>query len=115
MLAPLFLVHLWVSLFLEFSSNTGSIAFVCLSHTHIPAHTTTHPHHTHPHRLEYFKGAVVKEFSREHSQSLTLTQLTTAANADPAHQFTDAQVSAALDLMQDANQVMVSEGVVFLI
>lgn len=58
---------------------------------------------------------MVKEFSREHSQSLTLTQLTAAANADPAHQFTDAQVSAALDLMQDANQVMVSEGVVFLI
>ena len=62
-----------------------------------------------------FRKAVVNAFSREHSQSLTLDQITAAVNATPAHQYTSAEVSAALDAMQDANQVMVSEGVVFLI
>lgn len=66
-------------------------------------------------RLEYFRGAVVKAFSSEHSQSLTVAQVTTAANSSPAHQFTGDEVTAALDLMQDANHVMVSDGVVFLI
>ena len=72
-------------------------------------HSQTH------NRLEYFKSAVVKTFSSEHSQSLTVAQITSAANTSPAHQFTSAEVTSALDIMQDANQVMVSEGVVFLI
>ncbi len=57
----------------------------------------------------------MKAFSSEHSQSLTVAQVTTAANSSPAHQFTGDEVTAALDLMQDANHVMVSDGVVFLI
>ena len=83
-------------------SNTGNfiiLILVCFTHF----------------RLTEFRSAVVKAFSTEHSQSLPVDQLTELVNSGTASRFNSAEVSAALEQMQDANQVMVSEGVVFLI
>lgn len=66
-------------------------------------------------RLSQFRSSVVKVFSSRHSQSLPLDELTDHVNSDPATQFSRAEVNAALDMMQSANQVMVSDNVVFLI
>lgn len=66
-------------------------------------------------RLTEFRSAVVKAFSTEHSQSLPVDQLTELVNSGAASRFSSSEVMAALEQMQDANQVMVSEGVVFLI
>lgn len=68
-----------------------------------------------PCRLTEFRSAVVKAFSSEHSQSLPISRLTDLVNSGTASSFNAAEVTAALEQMQDANQVMVSEGVVFLI
>ena len=59
----------------------------------------------------------MQAFSSEHSQSLPVQQLTSLVNAAglAPPPFSPGEVAAALDRMQDANQVMVSEGVVFLI
>lgn len=62
-----------------------------------------------------FRSAVVKAFSSEHSQSLPVDRLTDLINSGTASRFSSSEVTAALEQMQDANQVMVSEGVVFLI
>lgn len=66
-------------------------------------------------RLSEFRSAVVKAFSTEHSQSLPIDRLTDLVNSGTSSRFSFAEVSTALEQMQDANQVMVSEGVVFLI
>ena len=44
-----------------------------------------------------------------------MSDLASQVNSDPSTQFTQAEMSAALDRMQEANDVMVSEGVVYLI
>ena len=66
-------------------------------------------------RLSQFRSQVVKAFSFTHSQSLPIEDLTRHVNSDPNTQFSGAEVQGALEQMQDANQVMVSENVVFLI
>lgn len=66
-------------------------------------------------RLTEFRSGVVKAFSSEHSQSLPINRLADLVNSGTSSHFSSAEVSAALEQMQDANQVMVSEGVVFLI
>lgn len=65
--------------------------------------------------MTQFRSAVVKAFSSEHSQSLPIDRLTNLINTGAPTDFTGSEVNAALEVMQDANQVMVSEGVVFLI
>ena len=63
-----------------------------------------------------FRSKVGVAFSGEHAQSLPLARLEALVNAgchdDP---FSSGEVSAGLVAMEEANQVMVSEGVVFLI
>lgn len=44
-----------------------------------------------------------------------MNELTSHVNSDPSTQFSSAEVQVALEAMQDANQVMVSEGIIFLI
>ena len=67
-------------------------------------------------RLADFRGSVVKAFSSEHSQSMAVEHLTTLVNSLHAEApFSQGEVTAALDRMQEANQVMVSEDMVFLI
>ncbi len=58
----------------------------------------------------------MKAFSDEHSQSMSVEHLSSMINADHrGNEFSSREVTSALDRMQEANQVMVSEGVVFLI
>ena len=55
-------------------------------------------------------------FSEEHAQSLSVAKLEELVNAScPDQPFSTNEVSAGLVAMEEANQVMVSEGVVFLI
>ena len=69
-----------------------------------------------PERLDHFRKGVVKAFAREHSQSLPIETIMEVVNLDhPDHPFTSREAEVALDKMQDANQVMVSEQMVFLI
>lgn len=63
-----------------------------------------------------FRHSVVKAFSDEHSQSMSVEHLSSLVNLDHrGNEFSSREVMSALDRMQDANQVMVSEGMVFLI
>lgn len=46
---------------------------------------------------------------------MAMEELADHVNSDPSVQFSSGEIQAALELMQDANQVMVSENVIFLI
>ena len=65
--------------------------------------------------MAQFRSLVHKAFSDEHSQSLTVDRIESYVNAALSQNFTNAEITLALDQMQEANQVMVSEGMVFLI
>ncbi len=67
------------------------------------------------HRLSQFRSSLVKVFSSSHSQSLPISDLTDQVNSGQSVKFSGAEIQNALEQMQDANQVMVSENVVFLI
>ncbi|KAM6181251.1 DNA replication licensing factor MCM3 isoform 2-T2 [Erethizon dorsatum] len=66
-------------------------------------------------RLKAFKVALLNVFRDAHAQSVGLTHLTESINRDKEEPFSEEEVQAALDKMQDDNQVMLSEGIVFLI
>lgn len=66
--------------------------------------------------LAEFRSKVGVAFSDEHAQSLPVSKLTEVINAScHDNPFSANEVSAGLVAMEEANQVMVSEGVVFLI
>ena len=67
-------------------------------------------------RLSAFRSKVGVVFSAEHAQSLPVSRLTELVN-EGRHDnpFSTNEVTAGLSAMEEANQVMVSEGVVFLI
>ncbi|XP_005377713.1 PREDICTED: DNA replication licensing factor MCM3 [Chinchilla lanigera] len=66
-------------------------------------------------RLKAFKVALLNVFREAHAQSVGLTHLTESINRDKEEPFSAEEIQAALDRMQDDNQVMLSEGIVFLI
>lgn len=67
-------------------------------------------------RLKSFKSSLLKLFKQEHKQSLTMEQIRQQLDADHAGvEFSDAELWAAVDKMQDDNQIMVSDNWVFLI
>ncbi|KAG7461137.1 hypothetical protein MATL_G00206780 [Megalops atlanticus] len=66
-------------------------------------------------RLKEFKAALLGAFHSAHVQSVTVTALMESINKDNQTPFSAAEVRAALDRMQDDNQVMVSSDIVFLI
>ena len=72
-----------------------------------------------PHRFSRFKASLFNLFESQHSQSLSLEAITANVSASDSSSsqldFSREEVAEALDRMQEANQVMVSEGVVFLI
>lgn len=65
--------------------------------------------------MAQFRSLVHKAFSDEHSQSLTVDQIESYVNSGLSQMFSSQEIEVALDQMQEANQVMVSEGMVFLI
>ncbi|XP_055427212.1 DNA replication licensing factor MCM3 isoform X2 [Bubalus kerabau] len=66
-------------------------------------------------RLKAFKAALLEVFREAHAQSVGVNRLTESVNQDNEEPFSSAEIQAALSRMQDDNQVMVSEGIVFLI
>ena len=66
-------------------------------------------------RLSLFRSLLHKVFSDQHSQSLPVGTILTAINIGQSQPFHRVEVDNALDNMQDANQVMVSDDMVFLI
>uniref|UniRef100_A0A8C5ANY5 DNA replication licensing factor MCM3 n=1 Tax=Gadus morhua TaxID=8049 RepID=A0A8C5ANY5_GADMO len=66
-----------------------------------------------------FKGALLQAFKTKRSQSVAVAELLGLVNKDPTpaqgEGFQEGEVEQLLGRMQDDNQVMVSEGVVFLI
>uniref|UniRef100_A0A8C3X3T2 DNA replication licensing factor MCM3 n=1 Tax=Catagonus wagneri TaxID=51154 RepID=A0A8C3X3T2_9CETA len=66
-------------------------------------------------RLKAFKAALLEVFQEAHAQSVGMNRLTESINRDREEPFSSSEIQAALSQMQDDNQVMVSEGIVFLI
>lgn len=66
-------------------------------------------------RLKTFKAALLDVFREAHAQSVGMNRLTESISRGQAEPFSAEEIQAALSKMQDDNQVMVSEGIVFLI
>ncbi|CAH2285051.1 maternal DNA replication licensing factor mcm3-like [Pelobates cultripes] len=66
-------------------------------------------------RIKEFKAALLKAFKSTRSQSVTVTQLLELINKGNINTFEADEVKQALDNMQNDNQVMVADDVVFLI
>ncbi|XP_059558226.1 DNA replication licensing factor MCM3 [Myotis daubentonii] len=66
-------------------------------------------------RLKAFKVALLGVFREAHAQSVGMNRLTESINQDKDEPFSPEEIQAALTKMQDDNQVMVSEGIIFLI
>ncbi|XP_012414623.1 DNA replication licensing factor MCM3 [Trichechus manatus latirostris] len=66
-------------------------------------------------RLKAFKVALLEVFREAHAQSVGMNHLTESINRDTEEPFSPVEIQAALSKMQDDNQVMVSEGIIFLI
>ncbi|XP_040210056.1 maternal DNA replication licensing factor mcm3 [Rana temporaria] len=66
-------------------------------------------------RIKQFKAALVKAFKTTRSQSVAIGQLLELINKGNPDPFESSEVKKALDNMQNDNQVMVADDVVFLI
>ncbi|XP_037541190.1 DNA replication licensing factor MCM3 [Nematolebias whitei] len=66
-------------------------------------------------RLKEFKSSLFAVFQSAHAQSVSMTKLMDGINEEREHQFTEPEVRAALARMQDDNQVMVADDIIFLI
>lgn len=64
-------------------------------------------------RLTEFKAALLEAFSSAHAQTLPLTTVKDSVKRDKT--FSDEEIDSALQVMQDANQIMVADDNVFLI
>ncbi|KAM4632810.1 DNA replication licensing factor MCM3 [Polymixia lowei] len=66
-------------------------------------------------RLKDFKSSLFAVFQSAHAQSVGMKTLMADINKEREAPFTDTEVRAALSRMQDDNQVMVADDIVFLI
>ena len=67
-------------------------------------------------RLKKFKASLYNAFKSEHAQSLSLDKVRTMVQKEQADaKFTEDEIMAAIDVMQEANQVMLSDNIIFLI
>lgn len=66
-------------------------------------------------RLKAFKAALLEVFKASHAQSVGLKAVMESINRDNPEPFSVAEVKVALAHMQDDNQIMVSDDIVFLI
>ena len=67
-------------------------------------------------RLDKFKASLMKVFSAAHAQSLPLVQVKESVNkGHPDAKFGEKEFGAALQIMQEANQIYEADGHVFLI
>ncbi|KFP83855.1 DNA replication licensing factor MCM3, partial [Apaloderma vittatum] len=75
---------------------------------------TKKPELTEP-RLKAFKAALLEVFKTLHAQSVGLKNMMDSINRDNPEPFSLAEVKVALAHMQDDNQIMVSDDIIFLI
>ncbi|XP_049612433.1 DNA replication licensing factor MCM3 [Syngnathus scovelli] len=68
-----------------------------------------------PERLKEFKSSLLAVFQSGHAQSVKMQVLMDGINKERQVRFTKAEVRAALTRMQDDNQVMVADDIIFLI
>ncbi|XP_073521396.1 DNA replication licensing factor MCM3 [Phyllobates terribilis] len=66
-------------------------------------------------RLKDFKAALLDSFKSAHAQSIAMPVLMDSINENNDAPFSSGEVKAALELMEEANHIMVSENIVFLI
>ncbi|PWA27828.1 DNA replication licensing factor MCM3 [Gambusia affinis] len=66
-------------------------------------------------RLKEFKSSLFGVFQSAHAQSVKMTKLMEDVNKERESRFTEPEVRAALARMQDDNQVMVADDIIFLI
>ncbi|XP_030577262.1 DNA replication licensing factor MCM3 [Archocentrus centrarchus] len=66
-------------------------------------------------RLKEFKSSLFAVFQSAHTQSVKMSKLMDDINTERQNKFTEAEVRAALARMQDDNQVMVADDIIFLI
>lgn len=66
-------------------------------------------------RLSLFKSGLQRTFRESRTQSLTLTRIRESVNSDNASPFTQGEINAAIERMTEDNQVMMADGIVFLI
>ncbi|XP_075057329.1 DNA replication licensing factor MCM3 [Mixophyes fleayi] len=66
-------------------------------------------------RLKDFKAALLDAFKAAHAQSIAMPALMDAINKNNETPFSQGEVNSALELMEEANHIMVSENIVFLI
>ena len=66
-------------------------------------------------RLKAFKAALLEVFKSSHAQSVGLKNVLESINRDNPEPFSLAEVKVALAHMQDDNQIMVSDDIIFLI
>lgn len=66
-------------------------------------------------RLKEFKSSLFSVFQSAHAQSVKMTSLMDDINKQRQDRFTEAEVRSALARMQDDNQVMMADDIVFLI
>jgi DNA replication licensing factor MCM3 len=67
-------------------------------------------------RLKVFKASLFKLFQQEHAQSLSVDRVRLQVNEDNASAaFPDEELMAAIDKMQEDNQIMLSDNIIFLI
>uniref|UniRef100_A0AAQ5ZYD3 DNA replication licensing factor MCM3 n=1 Tax=Amphiprion ocellaris TaxID=80972 RepID=A0AAQ5ZYD3_AMPOC len=67
------------------------------------------------HRLKEFKSSLFSVFQSAHAQSVKMTTLMDDINKQRHDRFTEAEVRGALARMQDDNQVMMADDIIFLI
>lgn len=66
-------------------------------------------------RLDAFKNSLQKLFREAREQSLALTRIVAAINENNLEPFSESEVNAAVHRMTEDNQIMVADGIVFLI
>ncbi|XP_067844590.1 DNA replication licensing factor MCM3 [Heptranchias perlo] len=66
-------------------------------------------------RFKEFKVALLDAFKTAHAQSLGMQTLMVSINKDNEVPFSEMEVQTALDKMQEDNQIMVSDHIIFLI
>ncbi|RMC17082.1 hypothetical protein DUI87_05659 [Hirundo rustica rustica] len=66
-------------------------------------------------RMKAFKAALLEVFKASHTQSVGVKTVMESINRDNPEPFSEAEVKMALAHMQDDNQVMVSDDIIFLI
>lgn len=66
-------------------------------------------------RLKEFKSSLFAVFQSAHAQSVKMKTLMDDVNKERENRFTEPEVRTALTRMQDDNQVMVADDIIFLI